>query len=58
MLDTTGAGTRWNNKNDFRIIRRDEKRVLGFGSFYMSLLVLLEAPSIVDQIIEFNSALS
>ena len=28
----TGAGTRWNNKNDFRIIRRDEKRVLGFGS--------------------------
>ena len=33
MLNTTGTGTRWNKKNDFRIVRRDEKRVLGFGSF-------------------------
>ena len=33
MLNTTGAGTRWNKQNDFRIVRRDEKRVLGFGSF-------------------------
>ena len=35
MLNTTGTGTRWNKKNDFRIVRRDEKRVLGFGSFFL-----------------------
>ena len=35
MLNTAGTGTRWNKKNDFRVVRRDEKRVLGFGSFFL-----------------------
>ena len=46
------------NRMIFGSLDVTKKGFWALAHFYVSLLVLLEGPSIVDQIIEFNSALS